>query len=534
MSAERRGALSAHYTPEDLARRLVGMAFDRYDMVGAERPPRVCDPSCGAGSVLLAAADELVARGVSPSEVLRERLLGCDIDPAAVGAARWAMQQWARDVGEPSPPEPRIIEGDALNLPKGFPEVDLVVGNPPFASPLSSAVSRRPHTNQGGGAYADEAVVHLGAAVNMVSPGGVVCLLQPQSVLGSRDAAGIRDEIERSARLEMLWASDADLFSEASVRVCAPVLVRHRGTEPESGSHHLRQSGDRTDEPADGATATVQWNDDPVFEVECAPGEPWASLLAAGMGIPAVRGHPDPFGRTSLVVVGDLARCTAGFRDEFYALAEAACESELAPERSLRAVTVGMIDPAVLRWSDGSFRLAGNRFTAPRVDVARLADVSPRVARWARDRSVPKVLVASQTKVLEAVVDVEGDCVGVTPVVSVEPTGECPPAALAAMLSAPSNSARLATAAAGTGRNPSVLRVGARAVSGLIADRDPAVWQAAEHLWDRFESCSTSRAVPARWHELGMDLDTLIGGGHDEEVVSWWVDRLPRRIVGQS
>ena len=57
------------------------------------------------------------------------------------------------------------------------------------------------------------------------------------------------------------------------------------------------------------------------------------------------------------------------------------------------------------------------------LDVDSLQTDAPAVARWARKRQVPKVLVATQTRVLEAVADLDGQMVPVTPTVSVEPTG---------------------------------------------------------------------------------------------------------------
>ncbi|MGI9576732.1 MAG: hypothetical protein ACR2OH_00865, partial [Microthrixaceae bacterium] len=86
---ERRVRLGAHYTPADLATRLVRLGFTALGHV----PRRVVDPSCGAGSILLAVADELLAAGVPVGEV-PGRLVGFDLDPQAIEAAHRAIAVW--------------------------------------------------------------------------------------------------------------------------------------------------------------------------------------------------------------------------------------------------------------------------------------------------------------------------------------------------------------------------------------------------------------------------------------------------------
>lgn len=528
-----RRELGAHYTPSTLADRLVRIAFSHSGLGSRELPRRVCDPSCGAGSILLSLADELVARGATPTEVITERLLGCDIDPSAVEAARSTLSAWAVAHGAVDAPEPRIVQADALALPPGFPEVDIVVGNPPFASPLRAEVNRRRGANASSTrarAYTDDAALHLAAALDIAAPGAVVCLLQPQSVLASRDAAPVRQAAEQDAELVALWASAADHFEEASVRVCAPVLRRRRAQRAPGGP------GDPVVDRA--GNVAVYWEDGPARLVDPPESASWSTLLARAAGTPRVLTAPVGHGGSAPSAIGGLARCTAGFREEFYALASTAREAGCSrAERADRAdrqyhlVTSGMIDPGRLYWGAGSWRLAGEHYTAPIVDAADLQAVSARVARWSAARAVPKVMIASQTKVIEAAVDPLGTCVPVTPVVSVEPSAGCSAAALAAMLSAPSNSALLAETAAGTGLSTGALRVGASAVARLAISHDPARWIDAEALWVSFEQAARAVSTPAEWFELGASLDRLVGFEGREEIITWWVERLPRRIV---
>ena len=63
-------------------------------------------------------------------------------------------------------------------------------------------------------------------------------------------------------------------------------------------------------------------------------------------------------------------------------------------------------------------RFARTRFERPVVDLARLADAGGRAQVWVRDTLVPKVVVATQTRVGEAAVDQEGRWVASTPTVA--------------------------------------------------------------------------------------------------------------------
>ena len=75
----RRGA---HYTPRDVAGRVAGAALPDPARTGA-----VVDPACGAGALLLGAADRLAALGGDRPRIARHLLCGADLDPLAVAVA---------------------------------------------------------------------------------------------------------------------------------------------------------------------------------------------------------------------------------------------------------------------------------------------------------------------------------------------------------------------------------------------------------------------------------------------------------------
>jgi hypothetical protein len=146
LSDHERSKLGAHYTPSDWARRIVSTAL--CPLIRWQQCPACClseslldlqviDPSCGDGVFLDAAADALGAMlfqayqiegqdvGLLEARrrVLRSCIVGVDIDPGAIAAAR-------RRLGT----DPELVCADALldwrfdtrGRPTAF------VGNPPF------------------------------------------------------------------------------------------------------------------------------------------------------------------------------------------------------------------------------------------------------------------------------------------------------------------------------------------------------------------------------------------------------------------
>src|SRR4051812_36189315 len=122
LSAARRRELGAFYTPRDVADRLVTITLE-----GAPAAPLVCDPACGDGAFLLAAAAALADRGGPRDLPARDLLGGADIAPVAVEAPRTAIGDWTGT----SPGAP-LIAGDGLAARGWGGRFDVVVGNPPF------------------------------------------------------------------------------------------------------------------------------------------------------------------------------------------------------------------------------------------------------------------------------------------------------------------------------------------------------------------------------------------------------------------
>src|SRR5699024_7044348 len=103
----------------------------------------VWDPACGGGVFLLAAADALFAAGHDPRRIVTESIWGTDVDPGAVAVTEAALAWWAEEHGvADARPGVHLAVADALTTPP--PEVDVVLGNPPFHGQLVAGNVRSP------------------------------------------------------------------------------------------------------------------------------------------------------------------------------------------------------------------------------------------------------------------------------------------------------------------------------------------------------------------------------------------------------
>ena len=365
--ASRRRAGGVHYTPTALAAEVLDMGLD----VLGTLPRTVCDPSCGAGSFLLAAAQRLVEEGLDVHDVATGRLHGLELDDEAAGVAREVIARWAAEHGvDVRPDQVGVHVGDATAIdPRrwpGRPEggFDLIVGNPPFLSQLSRRTARPASERQrlrssfdDLGAYTDTAALFLRLGLELVRDGGVVALVQPQSFLAARDTAPVRASLLERSDLRALWGTDGRPFPDADVQVVVPVLRRRCRGAGRGGAADLR-----TD---------VRWGGTRPTRYAAAPpqGERgWGSLFATAVGLPELDDVDAP-------PLSSVATATAGFRDEYYALRDVTFEAAVVsadragghggPEPSARLVTVGMIDPLRLRWGHGTHRIGGRGLQRP-------------------------------------------------------------------------------------------------------------------------------------------------------------------------
>lgn len=454
LAAERneRRARGAFYTPSDLVERVLDGAL-------APDVRRVLDPACGTGHFLVAAA-----RRLGDARAVR----GSDLDGDAVAIARERLH-----AEDPTLTDAELADlvrvADGLTAWTGE-TFDAVVGNPPFLGQLKSGTAVAGRRTHGLGAYTDTSAVFLHRALDLVRDGGKVALVQPLSVLAARDATKVREAVAARGSVTELWVCDDDAFRGAAVRTCVPFV--------------------RVGAP--GGTAE------------------WGRLAAAYFGIPAV---DLPTGTGSL---GDLAACTADFRDQYYGLVPHVRDGgHVAGGAPL--VTTGLLEPGACEWGERPTRFARTSYAAPVVDVAALRAADPRLGAWADVRLVPKVLVAGQGRVIEAAADEHGAWLPSVPVVSVVPHDPADVWRVLAVLLAPPVVADAAARYLGTGLVPGSVKVSARQLAALPLPSDETAWRQGAGL-----------AREARLEELATVMSAAYGCA-DPVVAEWWLDRAVDR-----
>jgi hypothetical protein len=486
-----RKARGAWYTPRSVVEGIVRLATN--DGVA---PARIVDPTCGGGAFLLAGLARLVELGVAPLDAVG-RVAGMDLNPLAVEVSRWSVRLWlGAQLGSAEPIADSPIDvrcADALRRwPTEWESPMLVAGNPPFASPLkrgtvpAAAAALRAERSDLLGPYADIAAAHLLDAVEKAGAGSTVALVQPQSILASRDTQALRAHLDERAPLAALWVAREPVF-DAGVRACAPVLRIGGAPSP----------------------VTVASGPEVSARAQCRP-KAWGSLAVDALGAPSI---PALSG-----TLGEMVSATAGFRDEHYGLVSVCREAgvgELSGDgrETARLVTVGSVDPLRLAWGRTRLRFGGQDWDRP---IVTRTGLTPRVTRWFDAQLRPKVLLATQTKLFEPVVDRAGDLMPATPLIAIHAA----PADLdhvAAVLLAPPVVLWAWRRWFGTALTVDAIKLAARQVGELPVPVDRSAWDEAAAIVAEEASLASIVRV--------AEIMTTAYGASDE-VLAWWTARL--------
>lgn len=482
------------YTPAEAVGRVLSHARAARPRDGG--PFRACDPACGTGNFLVALGDRMRTWGRS-GRAIAAALEGMDVDPMAVAIARVRMQ--ARFGGGLAAWTRAIRCGDALAAGAwDGRRFDLVAGNPPFLGQLGgsrrSARERAAIRERFGGVvarYADAAGAFLLLGTEL-APSGTVALVQPLSTLAAADLLPVRRACESTHRLRTVTILDERTFG-AAVRTCVPVLAAGR---PGSAVRVSAPGGSRL---SVGAARSA--------------GGAWGACLAASRGV------PDPCLAASHATLDRWMQATADFRDQYYGLRGRVHERRPG-HREFRLVTVGSLGPAALAWGTRPTRIHGKPFAAPVVRAADLAG-DPRMAAWLAARRGPKVLVATQTRVIEAWVDAAGRTLPSVPVITVRPRAPADLWRVAAALLAPATSAEAWWRHAGAGMSSRAIRASARQLAALPAPGNRRAWNrgaAALRAWQR----SGDDRDRTRFAEAMADAYGIPKGPVRARLHSWW------------
>jgi tRNA1(Val) A37 N6-methylase TrmN6 len=526
------------YTPAELVERTLDEALARR----VARTGSVCDPACGSGNFLVAAARRMRAAGRDPSEVARA-IAGADLDPRAVALARIRLRlavggtraAWRRSVRCTDSLRPETWCGTDDGAPRKF---DAVVGNPPFLSPARRRTARSPgkarvlrerfHGVVSGNA--DTACGFLLLASELCAKGGRVVMVMPMSLLATADAAPTRMTVAERCSLRGCLVPPVHCFGGGVPTV---VLVLERAPCRGRSVRVARILDDRA-----GAAVSVP--------AERIAGGAWGALGAALAGVPYV---PEVAGRADACgALRDIATGTADFRQHFYGLkgrvqdgplgatrragaSASGCALPATTARKAAVVTVGSVDAARCLWGVRPIRLHRRAYIAPLADLRALGRM-PELAPWTAERLVPKVLVATQTRAIEAWADAAGRALPCTPLVSIMPRDRADLWRVAAVLLSPPVAAVAWWRHAGAARSSSALKLSARQVLALPLPPHEAPWRRGAMLVRAWHARPLDAARRRAFAEA-MCAAYGVRGAASGALVGWWTALVhPRSAEG--
>jgi hypothetical protein len=209
------------YTPPFLVRLMLEevLSWDRLDRL-IERNEIILDPSCGSGVFLVEAYKRLVLHwrsrngwkrpDVQTLKGLLKKVHGVDLEGGAVELAGFSLCLALCDALEPEEIRASIklfpeLAGSTLHHACFFEAkekqlvakpVGVIVGNPPFASKLSTVGSQRSYQTyvKAHGVLPDKQVAYLflNDAMEMLADGGALCMLQQYNFLYNQQSAEFR------------------------------------------------------------------------------------------------------------------------------------------------------------------------------------------------------------------------------------------------------------------------------------------------------------------------------------------------------
>lgn len=408
----------SYYTPQALVQLLLDAALK--PLLAHNPHPTICDPACGCGNFLVAAAQHV------PASCLH----GIDIDPVAVRLCQAAI------------PGAKIRRANTL-LDESTAQFDLVIGNPPFSNAIEAGVTedvkdqvRRRHPLLGG--TADVAYYFLDRAVAMVKSGGCVAMVLPRAVLAAPAMEKWRASLPGHLRPNFVYAPpNCDLFGGAAVFVCLLVLgpekICRYSFDDLSPSPGTQGEGE-------GAFANLK---SPISNPQC-----WKTATITDANWWQALHNTTTF--TGGTQLGDVLQVSASMTtgDAYDAVAYLVDDANVI---GMRFVTTGLIDPNVCKWGEQGCRYLKRDYRHPvLVDSPQL---TPSLRRRVQMAKRPKIIVAGLTKRIECFLDESGTYIGAVATFSIyHPTDDL--AALRAAcdaLLAESTSEHFVAALGGTG-----------------------------------------------------------------------------------
>mgnify|MGYP003320523197 FL=1 len=213
---------------------------------------------------------------------------------------------------------------------------------------------------------------------------------------------------------------------------------------------------------------------------------------------------------------------TADFRDAYYWLAERVMESDRGDVRP-KLATVGLIDPFRFMHGEVQTRFAKQKFERPVVEIED--NPPPKLQKWLDQRLVPKLLVATQTRIVECYADFKGELLPSTPLLSVIPAKETHLWHLLAALASPAASAWLGCIAAGTGLSQTTIRIRASMLADLPLPTSPQNWDEGAYLARKIHEETVDEQTYIRFGEV---MNQAYNASSDV-LLWWWLEELKKK-----
>jgi len=404
------------------------------------------------------------------------------------------------------------------------PGFDVILGNPPFLNQVENATTiakgaatvGRLLTGDSAVRYTDVSATFLLLSCGLLREGGYASLVQPQSLLSAKAAGPVREAVLSGCSLRALWVSNEHVF-EASVFTCAPTLQR---SGPRKAT--CRRS---TGKNVIALPLTTLDMDELRRETT------WSHLVAEASGVP-------PADCTASGTVGDIADSVADFT-EYYRLEGFVIETRdadpAAPTEYPPLITTGLVDLAVCTWGTQTTRIFKQKWDAPCIDRRRMYRDGT-LGPWVDKRRVPKIVMATQTRVLEVIVDEPGRFVASIPLITITPSDTNRLWHLAAVLASPVICALALRKFAGAALNADAIKLSAKQVLQLPLPPESADWDvAAQH----FREATEATEEVARLHALRAMAEATVRAyrvpaEQREPLVAWWWARLTGESVQED
>jgi hypothetical protein len=231
-----KGGHGTVYTPPFLASLLLDHAMPYDRITGNER---ILDPACGSGVFLVGAFRRLVNIWRSQNKwqrpdvdtlkrILKKSIYGIELDTRAIDLTAFSLSLAICDALQPDViwrdlkfdylRNRNLFEADFFSgldpksmKPNHYKEgFDVIIGNPPFESELSSAgkkvskIAQQQDSTRGKLPDKQVAYLFLEQALNLLRSDGRICLIQPSGLLYNPKTEGFRNAIARNCRIKTI------------------------------------------------------------------------------------------------------------------------------------------------------------------------------------------------------------------------------------------------------------------------------------------------------------------------------------------